>query len=123
MIREYPLNITVDSSGDNISYIDSVDIGKFYAFYVNEGDIDANFDITFSMTNEQGDTVTLFTLTNLSADKKYYPRELVHSEAGVALTGTAGGDRTMAIVAGRVKIVTADGGTSKSGGIILYVEE
>ena len=122
MIREYPLSITVNSSGDSTDYIDSVEAGKLYAVAVNEGDLAGNFDITISYKNEQTDFVTLLTLTNLSADKTYYPREIVHSEAGEALTGTAGGDRAMPIVAGRVRVVTGDGGVSKSGGIILYVE-
>jgi hypothetical protein len=53
----------------------------------------------------------------------FYPRDLVHAVAdGAALTGTAGGDRTMPILAGVLKVTVASGGNAKSGKLIIYYE-
>jgi len=46
----------------------------------------------------------------------------VHSEAGAALTGTAGGDRCMPIIDGPVSLTIAQGGATHTGGAILYVK-
>jgi hypothetical protein len=63
---------------------------------------------------------TLLTLTNADDDAWYYPRVLVHSEAGAALTGSSGGDRARAIINGVPKLVVTSGGDIKTGGCILY---
>ena len=64
----------------------------------------------------------LLTLTDANVDAVYYPRVIIHSEAGAALTGTSGGDRAMPIINGRLKLVVADGGDAKAGGCIVYYE-
>ena len=64
----------------------------------------------------------LLTLTNADADAVYYPRVIIHSEAGAALTGTSGGDRAKPVINGRLKLVVADGGDAKAGGCIVYYE-
>jgi hypothetical protein len=54
---------------------------------------------------------------------KYYPRALACDAACTALTGTAGGDRVMPVVAGTLQLVIASGGALTSGGCIVYVME
>lgn len=69
-----------------------------------------------------GVTKTLLTITNGAANALYYPRLVVHSEAGVALTGTAGGDRTMPIVTGLLTVTVAQGGNATSGSLHVWYE-
>jgi hypothetical protein len=42
---------------------------------------------------------------------------------GAALTGTAGGDRTPILAAGRLQVVIAAGGNTLSGSAIVYVSD
>lgn len=66
---------------------------------------------------------TLWTGTDVNSDASYYPRSLIHGDS-TALTGTAGGDRTKILVAGKLKLVVASGGASKEGGgCIVYISE
>ena len=66
---------------------------------------------------------TLLTLTDANADDTYYPRDVVHNLTGTALTGTAGGDTTMLLVTGNLKLVVASGGDAKTGGCVVYILE
>jgi len=77
-------------------------------------------DIVISTTSADGLNTNLLTITDGDASATYYPRHVVHSEAGAALTGTAGGDRTMPLLEGVPKMVVADGGNGGVGGVILY---
>ena len=122
-ITEYLITIDVDASGASTDTVGTAIFGQLYAVDVVNGTLANNFDITLSYANSQGVSHTLVTFTNLSADGLYYPRHVVHSEAAAALTGTSGGDRAMPLIAGTVTAVTADGGVSKSGALILYVIE
>ena len=65
----------------------------------------------------------LWTGTDVNSDATYYPRALIHGDV-TALTGTAGGDRTKILVAGKLELVVASGGVSKlGGGCIVYISE
>lgn len=79
-------------------------------------------DAVISVTNADSDE-TILTLTDANIDASYYPRVVVHSEAGVALTGTSGGDRQSPFVVGTPKLVVADGGNGGIGGCIIFFEE
>ena len=80
--------------------------------------------LTVTETPEAVDE-TILTLANPlgNADKNYYPRDIVHTLAGAALSGTAGGDVAMPLVVGRLKLAIASGGTAKTGGCIVYILE
>ena len=61
-----------------------------------DGTLADGVDAVLSVTNTpEGVDKTLTTLTNADDDDTYYPREVEHDLAGVALTGKAGGDRVM----------------------------
>ena len=62
---------------------------------------------------------TLLTLTAANSDEVYYPRELVHTVAGVAIDGEI--DRP--VINGRLKLVVASGGDGAVGGAIVYYED
>ena len=96
--------------------------GFLYAVVWNKGTCDNGVDCTLSSVNSAG-AATLLTLTDANASAIYYPRHLVHSEAGAALTGTAGGDRAMPLASGNLKIVIAQGGSAKAGSVTCYIAE
>jgi hypothetical protein len=114
---------TTIADGSATVLSESAYVGKLFAVAWVDGDLADGIDSVLSVTQTDGGAdYTLLTLTNADIDAMYYPRVVVHSEAGVALTGTAGGDRAMPIVNGRLKLVIADGGASKTGGAIVYLE-
>ena len=125
MIKEYLIAQTSDTGGDSTDTPDSKIFGKLYAVAVVDGDYEDNFDVTLSYVNSAGVTVTLLTLTDLSADVVYYPREQVCDNTGAGMNYNDESDEpveTMAIVAGIVTSTLADGGDTKSGKVLIYVE-
>lgn len=122
-LQEYLIPITTAANGTASGTTERPIFGRLYAVDVVDGTLDDNFDLTITYASPQGVTKTLLTLTNLADDATYLPRHLVHSEAGAALTGTAGGDRDLPIIAGKVTVATAEGGNVKTGAVLLYVLE
>lgn len=121
-MREYKISITSDASGDSVDTTGKGIFGRLYAVDVEDGDLADDFDITLTYASPNGVTKTLLTLTDLSADATYYPREQVHDNAGAGLT--LDGTRVafdLPMVAGIVTATTGDGGATKSGSITLYV--
>lgn len=98
-------------------------LGKLYAIEYRPGTLDTGADVT--ITCESDSSKPLLTLTDAgTANLWKYPRDLVHGVAdGVALTGTAGGDRCQPILNGRIKAVVAQGGNTLTGSMIVYYEE
>jgi len=121
-LQEIKIKVTTiaDGSGSNTS--GRATFGLLYAVHWEDTDFDGGVDAVISTQNDLG-SQTLLTLTNADADVKYHPRTLVDDEAGVALTGTQGGDRIMNVVAGELKLAVTSGGNTKSGTVILYVFE
>jgi hypothetical protein len=98
--------------------------GMLYAVEWIDGAFVDGVDAVLSVVrDDNAPDYTLLTLTDADADAVYYPRVIVHSEAGAALTGTSGGDRAMPIINGRLKLVVADGGDAKAGGCIVYYKD
>lgn len=97
--------------------------GKLYAVEWVDGTLVDGVDAVLTVTNrESAVNKTLLTLTDANNDAFYYPRDLVHDATGTALTGTAGGDRTLPLVDGVLSLAIADGGATKTGGCIVYLE-
>ena len=123
-LQEYLIEITSDASGDSVDTSEGSIFGLLFAVDIVDGTLADDFDITLTYASQQGVTKTLLTLTDLTADATYYPREQVHGNTGSGLTYD--GTRlleTMPLVAGTVTATTADGGNAKSGAVILYVLE
>lgn len=119
-LRDMRLIGTTDGSGD-ATITGSVIKGRLVAVEWIDGDLADGVDGTLSMTSTpSGVDQTLLTLSNANSDAWYYPRTLVHSEAGAALTGTSGGDRDMYVLSGKPKLVISSGGAAATGGMILY---
>lgn len=120
-MRAVKLGFTTNSSGAATVVGASV-AGLLHAVVWEKGTCDNGVDCTCSTVNSAG-AATLLTLTDANASAIYYPRHVVHSEVGAALTGTAGGDRTKPLAVGNLKIVIAQGGDTKTGSVTFYIEE
>lgn len=113
------------SAGGDLTVNDTLSIlGELYAIEFVQGTLDnAATDVTVSVqSTESGVALTLLTLTNVTASGMYHVRHLAHGEAGAALTGTAGGDRVKPLINGTLRMVVAQGGNAKTGGVVVYYE-
>jgi hypothetical protein len=114
--------LSCDASGDGVI---TAGLGGTYLLYAVEwiqGDFASGVDATIEVVN-RADSVgalapdyTLLTLTDLSADGFYRPRELEHDNVGVALTTS-----TLPVVDGDIQVTIADGGVSKAGALNLVL--
>ena len=124
-LTDYIIEQTSDASGDSVDTSEEAIYGLLHSVTVVDGDLADNFDITLTYADSYGSAaITLLTLTNLTADGVYYPREQVHSNAGAGLTYDA--TRVVAeppLIHGLVTSTLADGGATKSGKVILHVIE
>lgn len=97
--------------------------GKLYAIQVLIGTLTSGAaDLTISVQGHDA-SKTLLTLTNISANGLYYPRDLVHDASGNALTGSSGGDRALPLCVGVPRVVVADGGAGTTGSVIFFWED
>jgi hypothetical protein len=116
------LSLVTDGSGDASAQSEAV-LGKLYAIEYRPGSIVTG--ATLTVTCESDSSKALLTKANAgTSNVVFYPRDLVHGVAdGAALTGTAGGDRTLPILNGALKAVIASGGATKAGSAVVYYEE
>lgn len=115
------INVTTDASGDGTTNDTLSILGRLYAVETIDGDLADGVDAVLSVqSTESGTALTLVTFTDFNTDAMYYPRHVVHSEAGAALTGTSGGDREAPVINGTLRLVIAQGGNAKTGGVIVY---
>jgi hypothetical protein len=120
-LRYLQLTGTTDGSGDLTVNATKSITGWLYAVEWVLGTFAAGVDAVLSeQSRVSGVARTLLTLTDANANAIYYPRYIVHSEAGAALTGTSGGDRAMAYIVGIPRLVVAQGGSAKVGSMFLY---
>lgn len=125
--QRFPL--VTDGSGDAVAgYGQSSELpsifGKIHAIKYKPGTIDTGATVTVTIEGD-GDSKPVVTKATAGTSTLWlYPRDLVHKvEDGAALTGTAGGDRDKPIADGRVKVVVASGGATKTGSLTVYYEE
>jgi len=122
-MKEIILSIVTHASAGTASVTsESPVLGKLYAIEYRPGTIDTGATVT--VTCESASSKPLLTkATAGTSNAWFYPRDIVHAVAdGAALTGTAGGDRDMPILAGNLKVTIASGGNSKVGSLIVYYE-
>ncbi len=122
-IEEFTLRGTTDGSGDLIVNAAHPVIGWLVAVEWIDGALADGVDaVLSSQVNADRAAVTLLTLTDANIDKWYFPREIVHDNAGAVLTGTQGGDTMPAFFSGKLRLVVSNGGDTKEGGCIVYVK-
>ena len=122
-LKEIRLGGTTNASG--VLTVDSARpvMGRLYAIVWEVGTFDAGVDVAFSTILHDALDTNLLTLTDANADGTYYPRALVHNNAGTALTGTAGGDRDLPLFVGVPRMAVTSGGNAKAGAAYLYYFE
>lgn len=110
------VNFTTDGSG-NATAFGSAEVGKLYAVQLIDGDLADGVDVT--LTAEHSDfSMPLLVAADWNSDKVVYPRVLQNLNTdGTALT-----THTMPIIYGRIKVVIAQGGDTKTGAVVLYLE-
>jgi hypothetical protein len=109
---------TTDADGDATATSEASYNSKLYAVGWIVGDYAEGVDAVLSVVNtDTGVEQTLLTLTDADANKVYYPRELVHTNAGVAIDG----EIDLPVCVGKLKLVVDDGGNAKTGGVVVYL--
>jgi hypothetical protein len=117
-----PISVTTTGAAGSASgNADSEEIinGKILAIHLNfHASTPATADVT--ITNKNAPLKTLLVTTDTATDGWYYPRYIIHSEAGVALTGTAGGDRAMHGIDDYVNVALAQG-DALTAAVVAYI--
>ena len=123
-LKEAILMGTTSTAGAATTNDTKAILGRLYAVEWIDGTLVDSVDAVLTCQNTaSGVAQTLLTLTAANDDDWYYPRDIVHSLTGGALTGTNGGDRDMPIINGVLRLVIADGGSEATGGCIVYYYE
>jgi hypothetical protein len=105
------------SAGGAATVSGGTPVGYLYAVRWNQGTLAATTDATFAYVNPDGDTITVFALTNVSTDAVYLPRVQCVDAAGAAITG----QYAPPIIAGPLTLTIAQGGATAAGNCILYL--
>lgn len=112
-VQVFPVTVTTDGSGDATAYSDAVNGLLSQIRYVKtDFATGVDFTITAEATGE-----TIWTESNVDASATRAPRQATHSTAGVAALYAAAGQAVndMIAISGRIKIVVASGGATKTG--------
>ena len=116
-IKREVFNITVDGSGDFEESKNTDIFGFLYAIVWVDGDLVDGVDFTLSVVGINGEPDrTVMAVLAANDDKTYYPRTLEHLDTD----GTDLASHSYPIIDGKLKMVVADGGASKSGKAIIY---
>lgn len=126
MLRPIKLYGTTDGTTGAFTETSTVKVtGILKAVEWIDGDLVDGVDAVLSVVrDDNASDVTLLTLTNANADAMYYPRAALCDNTGAAISyDGSNGVYGPQIVNGKPKLAVTSGGTSKSGGMILYVED
>ena len=116
---------TTDGSGDATAYSEASYNGELVAVQWIDGDFADGVDGTLSVTStDSGVDYTLLTLTDANNDAFYLTRGATSGATGAAslyaAAGTAVNDKMP--VVGKLKLVIAQGGATKTGGVVVFLE-
>jgi len=120
-VERHTVAITVDGSGDSIDYTPVV-TGKIVSITYTKTDFANGVD--FVVTGEVSG-VPIWTGTNVNATATVAPRQATHDTSGAAALYVAAGTAVnddIVVANERIKIVTDEGGVSKSGTMHIYVQ-
>ena len=124
MIQHIKLYGTTNSSGA-LTVTSTVRVeGLLQAVEWIDGTFADGVDAVLSVDrNDNAADVTLLTLTDANSDAMYYPQTPAQDNVGTAVTYDGTNEiYTRQIVNGLLKLVVSDGGDTKVGGCIVYVE-
>lgn len=112
------LDATTDASGDATVNSSGVVLGALYAIRLVDGNFDDGVDITVtSVTDELN--IALLTKADFNTDQIVYPRVL----QALNTDGTALTTHCEPLIAGKLRVVVAQGGNAKSGSFLFYIRE
>jgi len=118
-IKEFKFTCAVDGSGDFTETKSEQIVGRLVAVSVDQGDLDAGSDIVISVVSTvSGADHTVLTLTNNTGD-------VLHNimVEGAETDGSASvGGNVHPFIEGKLKIVVDEGGVSKTGTVVAYVD-
>ena len=121
-MRRIILSWTTTAGGDATVNGGSI-VGQCCGILYRPGDTATGATVTVTTQGDAAHTL-LVKASAGTANTWYYPSELRHNPAdGAALTGTAGGDRSLPIVDGPLRVVILAGGDTKSGSVAVYILE
>ena len=122
-MEDIRLTVTTDTAGDGTATYTKSIYGMFYAVEAIDGDFADGVDATLTVTNTPSAVdQTLITLTDFNTDGWYYPRVVTHDNTGAALTYDSTESVTdLGIINGTPLLTIAQGGDTKTGGLILHV--
>lgn len=117
MIVPIRIDLTTNAAGAATGYGRAI-VGRLVAIQLVDGSFDDGVDLT--LTAEHADlSIPLLTKADWNTDQMVYPKAPTAAVAdGSALT-----DYEEPLVYGRPKAVIAQGGNTKTGAVILYVEQ
>jgi len=125
MIRRIKLYGTTDSGGDLTVESKLPVAGLLRSIQWIDGDFADGVDAVISfMARGPGDEHTVLTLTDANVDAWYHPGSAVDDNAGV--NASFNGTQivyTLTVIDGLLKLVVSDGGSGKTGGCIVYIEQ
>jgi hypothetical protein len=112
-VQRYSVAVTTDGDGAATAYSDQVN-GLLSQIRYVKGDFADGVDFTIT-SEDTGET--LWTESNVNASATKAPRQATHATDGTASLYAAAGEpvEDMIAVTGRIKIVIAQGGATKSG--------
>lgn len=123
-LTEMRIPFTTDGDGDAVVYGERSVFAKVFAVFYDRGDVVTGADIDITAINGSLVTENILETTDVGvSDLIIYPRRLVQNNAGGDLTGAKGGDREMYFLNGTPQVTVDEGGATKSGAIVLILEE
>lgn len=112
------------TAGHSTSTVQTAILGKLYAIKYVPGTIDTGATVTVTCQSNGFTKPLLTKATAGTSTTLFYPRDLVHGVSdGAALTGSAGGDRALPLLAGHIKVVIASGGSVATGSVEIFYED
>ena len=124
MIKEIILTGTTDSSGDAVVNAEETIAGEVVAIAWVDGDLVNNVTgVISTQGSDASQTIMSIGAAEGDNDAIFYPRAIIHDEGADVLTGTAGGDRCLMLAVGKLRLVIAAGGATKTGGCHVYYRE
>lgn len=116
-MRRIKVNFTTDTAGAATEYGES-GVGTVYAVQLVDGDLADGVDVT--VTSEQESlSIPVLVKADFNTDQMVYPRVL----QALNTDGTALTTHCEPLCYGRVKVVIAQGGSVKTGSVIVYLRE
>jgi hypothetical protein len=116
-IQRHAFILTTSAGGGVTVNAERPILGRVIAVEVEIGTLAANVD--FVITCEDVASQAILTLTNHAAANALYQLAVAQTKAD----GTASGTFGPPFVSGKPRIVVTDGGATKTGKVILYVEQ